>query len=172
ASGPQDPTHLPQGRRRIALQHIAEARENSVDARVRQLDPLRVEDAKLRVRDAEERSDALCGLDHVRRAVARDQLPRRAEPTGREEAGLARPGRQVENRLTELRVEGVDEPLADGACRLPEQLASALPAWRQLLPELTHGAPRAPRSMAPTPPRRRWPAPAPRTWRRSSEYSF
>ncbi len=73
-------------------------------------------------------------LDHLRREVARDQSAVRADVRRRLEAGVARPGGELEHRVARLRIERLHHPLADGARDSLDLRAPTLPAGCHRLP--------------------------------------
>ena len=141
AARAQDAAHLAQRRRRVALEHVAEAREDAVDARVVQLEPLGVEHAELDVREPELLAARRAASTMFGERSLEISRPASPEARGGEEARLARARGELEDRLPGLRVEPVDEPLADLAGRLLEQVAAPVPARGHLLPELVVRAP-------------------------------
>lgn len=127
---------LAQGPARLGHQHVAEAADHAVDARVVELQALCVEDSELGVRDPELSGHPRGRLDHLRREVAGDQLSLIAEASSGQKAGFASSRRQLENRLARLRRELVDEPFGDRPGRFPEDRATALPAAGHALPQV------------------------------------
>ena len=143
AAGAQHAAHLAQRRRRVALQHVAEAREDAVDARVR-----RARSAPRRARGSRR--------SRGRARPRRGARPRPCSASGRSRsAGRAAPrrarGEEARSRPCPRRARGSSGPDAgssrstshsrDLARRLLEQVAPPVPARRHLLPEVVVGAP-------------------------------
>ena len=87
APGAEHAPGLAQRAGRIRHEHVAEAGDDRVDARVREVDLLHVHDAVLRIRD----SAASSRLDHHRRKVGRDHA---RDPAGNRLGDVARCRRQ------------------------------------------------------------------------------
>ncbi len=129
-------------RRRVALEDVAEAREHAVDARVRRARaaPRRARGTR-RSSSAELVAGAARRLDHVRRAVARDQPARLAE---------ARARRGSPSRPCPPRARGSSAPAAGRAGRRATREISRVDSWSRLrrrsqraaicLPQLVVGA--------------------------------
>ncbi len=75
-------------------------------------------------------------VDHLGCDVRRQELAARPDPRQRAEAGLARPGRELEQLLPRLRVEQLDHPSREQRRRACEQAAPPLPAGGDAAPGL------------------------------------
>ena len=129
ASGTEHAAGLAERQRGIRDEHVPEPRDDSVDARVREVDRLHVHRAMLGVRDpALPRS-----LDHHGREVGRDDVGNAAGQRFDEVAGAAR---EVEHDVVRLRVERGDERRRHGCVHLRDRLALGLPAHRGGVPAL------------------------------------
>ena len=112
---------LAQGAGRIRHEHVAEAGDDRVDARVRQVDLLHVHDAVLRVRDSATPSR----LDHHRRKVGRDHARHQA---GNRLGDVAGAGGKVEHHVRGLRAERGEKRIGDRRVDRRDKLALGLPA--------------------------------------------
>jgi hypothetical protein len=129
----QDTPCLAHHLRRLGGEHHTEPREHGVDARVRQLDGLGVHDTELDVAKTAGFGTPPGCVDHARRDVRGDEATVGADTLGGEEAGLARPGGQLEDRLARPGMDLLDEPVGYRARAFEEVRAVAFPRLRQEL---------------------------------------
>src|SRR5215207_6149515 len=136
---PAGPQHAPRlAERGVAVdgEHVAEAAEDGIDAGGRQVDPLQLHRLELDVLDAQLLRALLRLLEHRLGAVGADQRPARLDQLRREEAELARAGRQLEDPLARLRLDRVDHRLRDRHRDVADALLEGAPPLRHVLPAL------------------------------------
>ena len=75
-------------------------------------------------------------FEHLRRDVGRQQMPAGEDSRQRQKPGVARSGRELEDRLTRPRIEELHEPLRDHVGRRPDQLTLPLPTSGDRPPRL------------------------------------
>jgi hypothetical protein len=117
-------------------EHVPEAADDAVDGRVGKIEILGVQHTELDVPDPELRCPSPSDLDHGRAPVARDDPPFGADEPRNFQAGLARPGGELEHRVARLRPELVEEPLAHRRGHLLDSLPCARPPLGHHLPGL------------------------------------
>ncbi len=132
----QHSPRLGERRRGIWHQHVAEPAEHTVDRVVVERDVLGVDHSVVDVPEAELGTAAAGGVEHRRREVAGDQSAAPTDDLGRLEAGVADPGRKLEDRISLLWIELAQHPLADRRRNLLDLGPPLLPGRRDLVGDL------------------------------------
>ena len=130
----QHAARLAQRGLRIDHEHEAPAAQDAVQAGGVEVDALRVDLLEADVVDPELLRPLLGGGEHLRREVGGDERPARLDELGGQEAGVARAGGELEDRVPGLRVDRVDEPGGDGQRGAAQVVAVRVPAGGLLPP--------------------------------------
>ena len=113
-----------------------DSRQRFPRRRVRQVERLGVQHSEVDVPDTQLDRATLCDGDHAGHEVARYETPCRPDAFCREEPGVARSRGELQQILTRLGIDEIDQSLGDLARVLPEKGAPPLPTRCGRLPAL------------------------------------
>ena len=131
----QHPPRLRERGGRVGHQHVAEAAEDAVDAGVVEVHALGIEDPELGCSRARGRSPRRRAASTIAGAKSVEiSFPSSPIALRRQEAGVAGARRELEHGVAGLRIEPLDQPLAQRAGARPEVVALALPVGREPVP--------------------------------------
>ncbi len=135
-AGAQNAAGLRQRRAGVGHEHESPAAQDGVDARDRQVDPLRIDGLELDVSQAELRGARPRAVEHRLRLIGCDDASPRLHELGGQEARLADAGGEVEHPVPRLRVNRLDHPVGHRRPEGAHPLLAPRPAGRSLVPVL------------------------------------